>query len=99
MPQLPQFDVALQCRVHELLPAAAPHCRFDDRQRQLGDSQPLPFDKCRLVSGHAAAAAPRIATANRGEPLAPARELARHLADADTRRALTMDRLNPRAVR
>ena len=45
MPQLPQFDVALQCRVHELLPAAAPHCRFDDRQRQLGDSQPLPFDK------------------------------------------------------
>ena len=49
MPQLAEFDMALQCGVHQLSAAAPSNRGFDDRQRQLGDSQALALDDVRWL--------------------------------------------------
>jgi hypothetical protein len=43
-PQLRQFDVALQCRVHQLGAAATSSGGFDNRQRQRRHSQAFALD-------------------------------------------------------
>jgi hypothetical protein len=46
-PQLGQIDMALQSRIHQRGTAALSNGRFHDRQRHLGDPQPLSFDYIR----------------------------------------------------
>jgi hypothetical protein len=46
-PPLGQIEIALQSRIHQRGTAALSNGRFHDRQRHLGDPQPLSFDYIR----------------------------------------------------